>query len=592
VDSVYRGQYGVIGPPGTGKTTFLARQVSEIVSRIGERHDGGSPVLVSSLTRTAAAEVAGRDLPLPKAAVGTLHAHAFRALDRPEIATGSALADWNGFAPEWAVSEGVEREDADDLTVDDLGGSSSTRGDVVRSAYDLVRHRLTPEDVYTSPDFYVGDVCGSDIAAFAETYNAWKDRTGLFDFTDLISGAQAVRPPLDPDVIVVDEVQDLSALEWELVRTWSEGRALIAVGDPWQSLYTWRGAHPELFDDVPRDRLRVLSQSYRVPASIVATALAWMRGKIKVAADLVYHGRRAPDGELVRGSISFNDRYTPSAVDPMLAEIADKLAEGRSVMVAATCGYMLAPLLARTRALGIPFSNPWRTKRGDWNPLASRGNTALDKISALLAPAVHGRLWTWRELATWLPYVRSSMKDGTRILSHGAKASLEDKAKRIPDELATSIEVAGMILDPSLWALVDSTRGRGRTADVVEAAFSWLRPRLLDASSKSIDYARLVLGGRFAGDAKSPRLYIGTVHSFKGAEADDVYLFTELPPKAREAFEVGRLDEIESVARTFYVGLTRARHSVTVCGTSSSSERSNRPMLRYIEHAAHVAGVA
>lgn len=591
MDSVYKGQYGVIGPPGTGKTTFLARQVAEIVDRVGERQDGGSPVLVSSLTRTAAAEVAGRDLPLPKAAVGTLHAHAFRSLDRPEIATGPAMADWNAFAPEWAVSEGVET-DADDLTVDDLGGGALTRGDVVRSAYDLVRHRLTPEDVYTSDDFYLGDVSGSDIAAFAESFNAWKDRTGLFDFTDLISGALSTRPPLDPDVIVVDEVQDLSALEWELVRAWSDGRALIAVGDPWQSLYTWRGAHPELFEDIPRERLRILSQSYRVPTAIVATALAWMRGKIKVAADLVYHGRKGEDGAPVAGSIRFADRFTPSNVDPMLAEIADKLAEGRTVMVAASCGYMLAPLVARTRALGIPFANPWRTKRGDWNPLSSRGNTALDKISAMLAPATHGRLWTWKELATWIPYVRTSLKDGTRILSHGAKASLEDKAKRMPDELATSIEVAAMIVDPSLWKFVDSTRGKGRRPEIVEAAFEWLRPRLLDASAKSIDYARLILGGRFAGDAKKPRLYVGTVHSFKGAEADDVYLFTELPPKAREAFDAGRSEEIESVARMFYVGLTRARHSVTVCGTSSSAERSNRPMLRYIEHAAHVAGVA
>ena len=579
----YSGVYGVIGPPGTGKTTYLASQVRTIVDRIGERTDGGSPVLVSSLTRTAAAEIAGRDLPVPRESVGTLHSHAFRALDRPTIATGEVLADWNAANPAFEFAEGARKADADDLTVEDLGGGLSTRGDEVRAAYDLCRHRLTPAEVYTAPDFSIGNVTGVDLAEFAEAYEEWKTSAGVFDFSDLISGALAVDPPLDPDVIVVDEVQDLSALEWSLVRAWTgERRALIAVGDPWQALYTWRGAHPELFESIDPDRLRTLSQSYRVPRVVVATALEWMRGKIAVASDLAYRPRAGAEGE-----IRFRSGWTPNSFDSMLAEVEDRAASGRSVMIAAPCGYMLAPIIAAMRSRGVPFSNPWRTKRGDWNPISTRGTSAVQRMTSFLAPAIRGRLWTWEELAEWIPHLKA--KD---VLAHGAKTLVEDKAKRLGDEVVSSIEISSIVRDSSVFSMLEQIRGKGRTHEAIEAAFSWLRPRLLDAGARSLDYARLLLAGRHAGDVEKPRIYVGTVHSFKGAEADDVFLFSELPPKAREAFDAMRLDEIESVARMFYVGMTRARDTLTLCGTSSPAERQNRPMIQYLEHAARVAGVA
>ena len=56
-----------------------------------------------------------------------------------------------------------------------------------------------------------------------------------------------------------------------LVRKWGhEAGASICVGDPWQALYTWRGAHVELFNDpsVPRSHRDVLSRSYRVPRRV------------------------------------------------------------------------------------------------------------------------------------------------------------------------------------------------------------------------------------------------------------------------------------------------------------------------------------
>ena len=69
-DHSITGEYRIFGPPGTGKTTNLTRQIRRAVDRFGK-----DSVLVTSFPRAAAAELAGRDLPLSSDRVGTLHSH-------------------------------------------------------------------------------------------------------------------------------------------------------------------------------------------------------------------------------------------------------------------------------------------------------------------------------------------------------------------------------------------------------------------------------------------------------------------------------------------------------------------------------------
>ena len=42
-------------------------------------------VLISSLTKAAATEIGGRNLPISFDALGTLHSHCYHALGKPEI---------------------------------------------------------------------------------------------------------------------------------------------------------------------------------------------------------------------------------------------------------------------------------------------------------------------------------------------------------------------------------------------------------------------------------------------------------------------------------------------------------------------------
>ena len=102
--------------------------------------------------------------------------------------------------------------------------------------------------------------------------------SGKIDFDDQIylSTLFGGNYPKYP-VVLVDEAQDLSPLNHETLQLVFGGR-LIAVGDPWQSIYGFRGAHQSSMG-VLKDRFSMkelsLNVSFRCPQEVVRKA--WFR---------------------------------------------------------------------------------------------------------------------------------------------------------------------------------------------------------------------------------------------------------------------------------------------------------------------------
>ena len=109
------------------------------------------------------------------------------------------------------------------------------------------------------------------ISAMLERYGRSKKRGGYLDFTDLIERTAWTlkRPDVGPwvrykldegiDHLLVDEAQDTSPIQWEVIRSLTgdffDGetartaqRTVFAVGDEKQSIYSFQGAEPEAFD--------------------------------------------------------------------------------------------------------------------------------------------------------------------------------------------------------------------------------------------------------------------------------------------------------------------------------------------------------
>lgn len=512
----------VLGPPGTGKTTRIKRDVEAAVSRYGRER-----VLVASYSRAAARELVGRDLGVPDEHVGTLHALCYRALDRPVIAE-TRLKDWNEQAGRYVIAG---KEDDGALLV----RPGEETGDTLLAAYNRLRAQLRPRDRWPT-----------EVTAFARKWEGWKDNHGYLDFADLISHglSDMPEPPGNYDAGFFDEAQDFSAAETALIRQWGQHmRSFVQVGDDDQAIYSFRGASPDgLLSPLPPENVRVLSQSYRVPRAVHGWATRWIR-RVRRRNEKAYEPRDT-DGQVQRIATSLRES------EALLRHMRPSLEAGKTVMVLASCAYMVAPFMATCQDAGVPYHNPY--KRGDedgsrWNPLTpARGVGMAQRLLAYLRPDAgvwgdESREWTVQDLRQWTELLKAQ-----GVFRRGGKAAME----RLTGTGAVP-------LDELVQWFEDDALANAYLLDL-----EWLERHI--ASSKrgrALTFALTVARRQGAATLREePRLIVGTGHSVKGGEADVVYMFPDVSRAA--AVEEGITSD--NLTRLFYVMATRARDTLVL----------------------------
>ena len=547
-------EYRVFGPPGTGKTTYLSRQIEKAA---GEYN--GS-VIVSSFTRAAAVELVQRKLPVSRESIGTLHALCYRALGRPKIAE-LFTEDFNTEHPGYKISQrGTAMEDIE-------AAKSKTQGDEIFAQMQIKRARMIPKSVWPET-----------LLDFSRVWEGWKEENGYMDFTDLIEEAIRSVPvaPQSPAVGFFDEVQDFTPVQLKLVRQWvSHMDFAILAGDDDQCIYSFAGASPEAFlePELSQEYVRVLDKSWRLPRKIQEYADSWIR-KVAVRYPKQY---RPKDSE---GFVTLFDAKWKNP-EMYVREIERYIQGGKTVMVLTTCSYMLEPLKKVLKEAAIPFHNPYRKSRGDWNPLGSRrGTTMVERILAYLLPSFElwgeqARYWRLDDLKKWVMVLNSS-----GVLKRGAKTLLLDKLKDVKEEDdPTSFDFGANVEDTSF----DYGENKESQADVDEilsmlephaleraeaSDLDWFYHNLLPAKKKIAQYPVSIVqkhGARAL--VEKPRLIVGTIHSVKGGEADIVYLFPDLSQEAYRNAMTDRSNR-DSIKRQMYVGMTRAREGLYICEPS------------------------
>ncbi len=535
-------EYRIYGPPGTGKTTHLTRQIQRAVERYG-----ADSVLVTSFSRTAAAELAGRDLPVSPDRVGTLHSHCWHALGGPEIAEAN-VDEWNHDNPSLTITPARKNAklDGEDMGEDD---DTEKSGDELLQRLSRFRGLLLPRNVWPIT-----------LIQFDRLWSRYKKDNGLLDFTDLIETCHrdVALAPKNPSVIFADEAQDLNRMQLSLVRKWGERASyFIVAGDDDQTIYSFTGAAPEAFldPDIPDDHKIVLKQSYRVPRAVHQFAESLIH-QVTRRQEKEYLPR-PEDGALYRLT---RDGYLRTEYT-ILKTATEHVEQGKTAMFLASCSYMLRPLIAVLRKHGIPFHNPYRRSNGFWNPLriGKRASTAGRILSLLVGHPEYGqehRAWTNADLALWAEALQAK-----GILRHGVKAKL----KATDLEKPATLERLDEIFEPkALESLMAAWEGSYR--DLVE----WWRTRVTPDLSERVKYPTdiAVMRGPHA-LLETPQLIIGTIHSVKGGQADCVYLFPDLSQAGDAQYARGGASR-DSVIRQFYVGATRARGKLYICGRESS----------------------
>lgn len=533
-------EWRVYGPPGCGKTTWARRQVERAVEKYGP--DG---VLVASFSKTAAMTLLSRGVAADSRNVGTLHAICYRALGRPPLAE-QQIAAWNAEHPFYTLTT-AQTVQGDDPVWE--GGGGTAAPDQLAARYHTLRCRMVPRAAWEP-----------DVRDFAGAWEAWKQAHGYIDFTDMIEIAyqEMEAAPGAIAVGILDEAQDCNPLDLALWRKWAARMEMaVIVGDDDQCIFGFRGATPEAFLSPPvaDDRKVFLRQSHRLPRAVQEYAGRWIR-QVHRREPKEYAPRPAPGCDCAGcaapdpiGAVRFAEDISWRVPDRLIGEVEAQIGVGRTVMILASCSYLLQPTIKALREHGIPFHNPGRRDRGDWNPLrASRGVTTADRLLAYMEPSGTDGLWTNHDLKQWIELIRAE-----GALRRGGK---------------TKIGKTAGIYTPSDDELFDWFEAEA-FQESLPPSLGWIGRHAAAAKRGPLEYpARIIQRRGTAALKRDPLVTVGTIHSTKGDEADVVMVYPDLS-RSGEAAYLG--EDQDGVTRLFYVAFTRARQELVLLGRNSAA---------------------
>jgi DNA helicase-2/ATP-dependent DNA helicase PcrA len=527
----------LIGAAGSGKTTELLRIMEAALPKLG-----GDPLRLgfASFTRAARAEAVGRAAAAWGVSPGmldgegwfrTVHSTAKRCLG---IGPGQLIGDkapdieWISNALGVKVSTNIDEETGRQKFVGGQEGAAL-------NAWDHARNTLLPLDEVVRRSRRLDDDV-PDYAAvvrIAERYESAKRIEDRLDFSDLLlrfsglrvhptDGVQQVEPEgeLPPvSAWLFDEQQDASPLLDAACKRLVSAESVkwcYVVGDPFQAIFGFAGSSAECFLGWPAEKERTMPKSYRCPKPILELGERCLRRMHKGYFD---RGVAPADHE---GRIFDTETDVP---------LAAARPDEEWLFIART-NFEAGRLYASLHAAGKPAR--W-VKQPDGVTVRGQGLAALHALEK--GKPVTGA--EWGRAVELLPTVNKAKEP---MLARGVKTGW---AKKHADD----------------WDVIfpNELEKVGATAPLVEQIRSGKWCGLVDRGEEWRRHAE-----RWGADlASNSRIRVGTIHSVKGMEADNVALLTTISRRV----EQGRDDchaQHDEECRIAYVGVTRARRNLYV----------------------------
>jgi DNA helicase-2/ATP-dependent DNA helicase PcrA len=486
----------ILGPPGTGKTTTLLNLVDEFIQK------GVRPRQIGylSFTKKAANEAAERaakkfelnqddDLENFK----TLHALAYKRLgmSREKMMSSS---DYKEFG----VKCGIPIKTAKYSQEDGTFNSDNEYLTIIETARAKQMNLL---DHYDSRKNLI-DVERNTLYLISEELKKYKKQKGKKDFTDLIEEfiTQKITPKFE--VLFIDEAQDLSSLQWSMVRKlWKESKKTYIAGDDDQAIFKWAGADVDHFIALKKevDEIKILDQSYRIPGGPIHELSQRIISKVQNR---------------------FTKNYKPRSEEGILKRYSDvtqvNMSEGQW-LVLASANYFLDEVKELCELRG------WYYQHKNKNSIDVKLLMALQNWEQWRK----GSLLTHIEIKNIYEYLGTNVATGFKT---GKLLHSEDKYS-----LKDCIDKYGLLTD-KVW--YDSFEGLD--------TFTENYIRNMRANGEKI--------------AANPRIKMSTIHGAKGGEAHKVLILQDLTNAALETFQ----NDPDELHRLFYTGTTRTKKELHI----------------------------
>lgn len=496
----------IFGPPGTGKTTRLLRIVEEELQR------GTPPDRIGyfAFTRKASREAIDRACSKFNLArkdfsnFRTLHSLAYHSLslDKTSVMKDEHYRECSDLLQ-------VKLTNAD-KTVDNYGAFVAE--DIYMQLINLAKVKNESlEKIFHEFGHVPGGWLKLDYVN--RGLKKYKEERNLFDYTDMIIEYNKQKPQCQLEVLIVDEAQDLSFIQWEMIKNMQDQvKRVYIAGDDDQAIFKWSGAQPDFLINLKGKR-EVLDQSFRVPIAVH-----------RVANNLISRiQNRVPK------------KYDPKPVSGFLEKHIHRfdsidLKYGSWLLLART-NYIADQLVMELRDMGMyyeKFDSPSVSQKlvegiRTWQALQEGKEVGFESVK---------NLYSYFKLE----------KDVAR--GHKGLTGVDEKKKFNYETLTTEHGLKINKQTPWHYAL-------SQVSETMKV------------------YVLSLLNNDEEIDLK-PRIKVSTIHGAKGGEADNVLLLTDLTKKVEEGYRLNPDDE----RRVFYVGATRAKQSLHIVASQSNLEFS------------------
>ena len=587
----------VLAGAGSGKTSVITRKIAYLVEQCGIQARYIAAVTFTNKAAREMKERVGKLLGGQAAdglTVSTFHQLGLRII-REERKALEMKAGFTIFDAE------DSRKLIHDLLVQEHGAEGDQAGLIQQRISNWKNDRLLPEQALATAK------SPADILV-AQTYLRYRRALRAFnalDFDDLI-----LLPTLlfehNPEILekwqnrihylLVDEYQDTNASQYLLVRQLIGLRGgLTVVGDDDQSIYAWRGARPEnlvqLQEDFPGLRIIKLEQNYRSTARILKAANTLIANNPHVFDKQLWselgHGEplrvlRCVDeqdevervaGEIIGHRLRQRKRWGDYAVlyrgnhQSRLLEVALQqnqvpyhLSGGTSFFARNEVKDILAYLRllvnetddnAFLRIVNVPRRKLGASTLEALGSFANERHCSLSQacqwVSAEQMP--EASLRRLREFHQWIENLRRQAQGATGVAVVRQLIKDIDYADWLL-QLSSSEDVAERRMG-NVTVLIDSLERvmREEELDLEEAINRLLLRDLLEQQQEE--------------ESSQDRVQLMTMHAAKGLEFPHVYIIGMEENLLPHRVSVEQ-DNIEEERRLAYVGITRARETLTM----------------------------